>query len=267
MSIVGKEDRENIDRINKFLMDTNTSFRSGTNVDYLLVSSSITAIMILDDVSSYPVLFDVLCTSYPEIITLEAHGAMDLINGNLFQFLSGVIRENQPNEKFAALRAGVNSQRLSISERGQLACLALEQVLLTDDDDADIEAMRFAAVQELTSLRWTNANTFAILHYQRMREKYFQDIIPKNRLVEAIRFLGAVGNSEAALVLGLQLGLINARTERTGIFDAEITHAIVQALGYIGVNAAFDHLLHVNNLPYPEYIKIAAREAADRLRW
>jgi len=68
-------------------------------------------------------------------------------------------------------------------------------------------------------------------------------------------------------VLGLQLGLINIRTERTGLFDSEVTLAIVQALGHIGDNAVFDHLLHISNLSYPEYIQAAAREAIDNLKW
>jgi HEAT repeat protein len=68
-------------------------------------------------------------------------------------------------------------------------------------------------------------------------------------------------------VLGLQLGLINSRTESTGAFDADITLAIIQALGNIGANAVFEHLLYASNLSYNENIRAAAREAMGRLRW
>jgi HEAT repeat protein len=127
--------------------------------------------------------------------------------------------------------------------------------------------MRYAAINALTSLRWTRANSMAIMNYYRVLADYQDSIVSKARLIEAVECLGAVGNSEAALVLGLQLGLINARTARTGIFDDEITLAIVQALGRIGDNAAFDHLLFTSNLSYSEIIKSAATDAINRLKW
>jgi len=263
----GKGNRDITEKINNYLTELNDLFSSGIGVDYLLVSASITAIMELGNSSSYPVLFAVLHTGYPEVIASEACGALDEINGNLFQFLSGVIEKNPPVEKFTALKAGINSKRLSISERGQLASLALERSLVFDDEDADLTSMRYAAVLELTSLRWKNSNALAVMYYYRAREDFIRGIITKSRLIEAIECLGAVGNSEAAFILGLQLGLINEKTERRSGYDAEITLAIVKALGNIGSKTVFDHLLYVNNLSYPDYIKIAAREAIDRLKW
>jgi hypothetical protein len=267
LGVKGKGDRNITEKINNYLTELNALFDSGTGVDYLLVSASITAIMELNDSSSYPVLFPVLHTGFPEVIASEARGALDEINGDLFQFLSGVIENNPPVEKFTALKAGISSKRLSVSERGRLASLALERALGFDEDDADLTAMRYAAVLELTSLRWKNANALAVMYYYRAREDFVQNISSKSRFIEAIACLGAVGNSEAAFVLGLQLGLINERTERRGGYDAEITLAIVQALGNIGSKTVFDHLLYVNRLSYPDHIKTAAREAVDRIKW
>jgi len=263
----GKRNLDIIEKINNYLTELNDLFNSGTGVDYLLVSASITALMKLDDSSSYPVIFTVLHNGYPEVIASEARGALDEINGNLFRFLYGVIEENPPVEKFTALKIGINSRRLSVAERGRLASLALDQALVFDEENVDITAMRYAAVLELTSLRWKNANDLAIRSYYRAREDYVQNIAPKSRFIEAIMCLGAVGNSEAAFVLGLQLGLINERTERRGGYDADITFAIVQALGNIGSKTVFDQLIYINNLSYPDYIKIAAREAVARLKW
>ena len=270
LGITGKGNADTVNRINDYLADLNASFNSGENVNYLMVSASITAIMELDDISSYPGLFTVLYAGYPEVIASEAQGAIDQISGNLFSFFSDIVINNPPIEKFNALKAGINSERLTMSERGQLAMLALEQSLLLldeEEENADLNAMRYAAVLELSSMRWTQATPFVIRHYYRVLDDFINDIVPKHRYLEAITCLGAVGNMQAALLLGLQLGLINSRTERTGVFDPEITLAIVKALGYIGTNAAFDHLFYVSYLSYPDYIKIAAREAVDRLKW
>jgi len=274
LSTSGRGNRNIINNVNNYLMEMNSLFSSGKNVDYMMVSAGISAIMELNDSSSYPVLFTAICAGYPEVITSEAYGALDYINGNLHQFLSGIIANNPPMEKFTALRAATSSRRLNVSERGQLAELALEQALAAgagsyaaSDGSADLTAMRYAAVSTLASLRWTRASALALNHYHLIREEYLRGNVPKNRFIEAIAFLGAVGNSDAALVLGLQLGLINARTERTGVFDSEITLAIVQALGQLGSNAVYDQLLYVSSMPYPGYIRSAARDAIDSLKW
>jgi len=267
LGTVGKGNRSIIDNINNYLMGKNLLFRSGESVDYTIISVCISSLMELGDSSSYPALFSVLYAGYPEVIVSEAQGALEIIPGNLHQFLVNVITNNPPEEKFAAFIMGVNSERLTVSQRGQLAELALEQSLAVTDENIDLVAMRYSSVLLLTRLRWTRANALAIRHYYRVQSDYLQNAVHKERFIEAIRCLGAVGNSDAALVLGLQLGLINARTESTGIYDSEITLAIVQALGRIGYNAAFDHLLYVSYLSYPEEIQAAAREAVARLKW
>jgi len=256
-----------VNDLNNYLMELNMRFRAGESVDYMIVSACISAIMELADSSSYPVLFAVISFGYPELLSSESYGALEVIPGNLQQFLLNVIANNPPDEKFAAFRAVINSNRLTIPERGQLAELALAQSLLTSDDNVDLTAMRYAAILKLTQLRWTRANALAIRHYYRIQADYNQELVSKERFLEAIACLGALGNSDAALVLGLQLGLINIRTESTGIYDPEITLAIVQSLGLIGDNAAFNHLSYVTNLPYNNEIIAAAREAISRLKW
>jgi len=249
------------------LMEMNNALKSGERVNYGIVSACIAALMEQGDSSSYPVLFSVLCAGYPEIITLEAVGALDIIPGNLHLFLLDVIENNPPIEKFIAFRTGINSRQLTVSERGQLAELALELSFSYTEDNVDLNAMRYAAVIALTRLNWKRANPLAIRHYYRTQADFMQGIISKERIIEAIECLGAVGDTDAALVLVLQLGLINLRTERTGAYDPEITMAIVQALGNIGDNAAFDNLLFTSNLSYDEDITSAAAEAIARLKW
>jgi len=267
MGILGRGNSVITRNINNYLMEKNEAFRSGKSVDYSMISACIAAIMELGDSSSYPVLFASICAGYPEIITSEAYGALELIHGNLYQFLSGVIENNPPEEKFAAFKTGINSERLRLWERGQLAELALEKTLAQEDDNIDMTAMRYASVLALTGFRWTRANALALRNYFRVQTDFINDAVPKERLIEAIDCLGAVGDSQAAFILGLQLGLINANMQSEGYYDEEITLAIVRALGLIGDNAAFNQLMSVRNLSYPDNIIAAAGEAIERLKW
>ncbi|MCL2722186.1 MAG: hypothetical protein FWD47_12730 [Treponema sp.] len=267
LGLIGKGDRSVIENLNNYLLGKNILVKSGAAVHYSIVSACITALMELGDSSSYHALFSAYCAGYPEVIANEAYGALEAIPGNLFQFFLSILWNNPPDEKYAAFRAGINSERLNLSERGQLAEVALEQSLLSAEENFDITSMRYNSVLTLTDLKWTRANPLAIRHYYRVQSDFLQNAVLRNRYIEAINCLGAVGNSQAALVLGLQLGLLNSRINLTGNFDGDIVLAVIRALGSIGDNAAFDNLLYVSDLPYPEYIQAAAREAINRLRW
>jgi hypothetical protein len=85
--------------------------------------------------------------------------------------------------------------------------------------------------------------------------------------MEAINCLGAMGNSESAQVLALQMGFINSQVEGGAEFDEDLIVALVQALGEIGDKIAFDHLLYIGYLDYPERIHAAAKDSLNRLKW
>ena len=254
--------------ISNYLVEMDQLFALGHNADYVTISASITALMELDDASSYPILLDIYSAGYPEVISSEALGAMEVIRGDLFGFLRGVIENETSRNKFGALRAGINSKNLSIAQRGELAELAL-RITLDEErkEDKHFSDLRYTAVSYLTSIRWTRANDLAVRHYYGTFAEYQENSAYRYRLIEAIEFLGAVGNSQAALALGLRLGLLNSAMERTGSFDAGITLAIIRALGLIGDNAAYNDLLRASTLSYNENITTAAREAMNRLKW
>ncbi|MDR2729649.1 MAG: hypothetical protein LBB81_01965 [Treponema sp.] len=262
----GRGNRQAVDYINNYLNRQTEIYSAGTVVNYSVISACISAVLDMGDASSYDVLFTMFCANYPEVISDEAAGAMDLIPGNLKQFLINIIDKYPSPDKLAALRLCVNSQALSSFDRGQLAELALE-ISLDSPPDADLDVMRYLAVVTLTQLRWARASSLAINNYYRVQADYYRGLVSRERLLEAIACLGAVGNSNAALVIILHLGLINARTGKNSFYDSDITTAYIQALGIIGDKAALDHLLHITYLSYGENIQAAAREAIDRLKW
>jgi hypothetical protein len=271
LAIVSRFGRENNlvpEKLNGFLSDQNDHYRSGKHVDYPLVSAIIDVIARLGDNSSFPALFSVITSGYPEVIAFEAAGALEMISGDYKQFLIEVMTRNPPYEKAEAFKMGMNSDRLTFADKGQIAELALELSLIPGgENDAVLSSMRYYSIIALTDLRWTMASDLAVRHYYRVQTDYQRGLAGKDRLLEAIACLNAIGNSRAALALALHLGLMNAQTERIGTFDEDITLAVVQALGRIGDKSAFDYLAYMSSLNYPDHIQDAAMDALGRLRW
>ena len=60
---------------------------------------------------------------------------------------------------------------------------------------------------------------------------------------------------------------LNSRVEQNQEYSEQIALAVVNTLGAIGDKAAFDSLLSVTYLTYPESVLAAARNALAKLKW
>jgi hypothetical protein len=201
---------------------------------------------------------------------------MGSVEGDYLHFLAELIRRNGPAEKLAAFRLGAGNPGFSPAQRGELAETALEVSLElfpgnsdagSDSGWAAASSLRYEAAEALTALKWTRASPLAIRHFYRVQTDRGNGAAPKERLLEAVNCLGAMGNSESAQVLALQLGYINSQTERGSEFDEDLVLALIHALGEIGDKVAFDYLLYIEYINYPERIQAAARESLNRLKW
>ncbi|GHT73374.1 hypothetical protein FACS1894124_1640 [Spirochaetia bacterium] len=255
-----------LENINQFAASQNSLFRSGVVSDLKTLSACISALRVLGDRSSVPVLYEVMCSGYGESITAEAAEALEARPGEYQQYLITVIQWNPPAEKLRAFTIAANNEKFSDDERGELVEIALE-VALDGERDADLDAMRYEAVKVLRELGWSRAAALVIRHYYRVQQDYGEEKAPKERVVEAIACMGAMASSEAAQVLALHLGYLNSLMEQNGTFDSPVTLGTVSALGDLGDKIAFDYLLYVSYLPYPEGILNAAKGALGRLKW
>jgi hypothetical protein len=268
---LGRGNSQALVYLNQFFTDTHSRFRSGIAPDYPVLRAAIGALARGGNRTSFPVLFTLVSAGYPSQIAQEAAQAMDAIPYNYAPFLMDIIRRNPPAEKLAAFRLGAYNEKFTLAEQGELAEAALETAFDipadTPENDALLSSLRYASIPALTRLKWTRATGLAIKHFYQVQTGYVQGTVSRDRFLEAIRCLGAMGNSESAQVLSLQLGFLNSQTERTGEYDENLILTLVNALGEIGDKAAFDYCLYISYLPYSEPIKAAAREALTRLKW
>ncbi|MDR2095449.1 MAG: HEAT repeat domain-containing protein [Treponema sp.] len=271
LAILGKGNIPIVENINRYLTECNRLFLSGIPPDLSSVSAAVSALGNLGDKSSFQALFSVMTAGYSAGVGDEAARALTMIDGDYKHFLVDVLKKNVPTEKLAAFKAGLNNKKFSEKDRAELVETAL-QVSLEDysgsrENEDALRGLRYLSIPVITELKWTRATAQVIKHYYRVQTDYGEGKADKAHLLEAIRCLAAMGNSEAAQVLILQLGFFNSQTERNGGVDEQITLAVIHALGEIGDKAAFDYLLYIGYLTYPDTIQLAAKEALNRLKW
>jgi hypothetical protein len=260
-----------IKELNGFLDTQMNLHKSGIAIDLALVDTTVVSLGRLGDHSSFPFIFAVYTANLSRTATERAAVAMASLQGDYATALAEVIRRNSPVEKAAALDAGLRGQALSPEKRAELAEVALTigvpLMSTVAADQAAIMTMRAQAARELTAQRWQRASPIAIRHFYDFLLQFNRGQLARSNLLDAITLLGAMGTPEAAQALAQYLQIINSETEQGKIFDEQIALAVVNNLGLLGDKSAFDHLLYIGYLQYPDSVKRAARDALQKLRW
>ena len=271
LAVLGKGNPLVIGYINRYLSEQNNLRFSQPQIDYTTISAAISVLAELGDSSSFAPVFGAIIADYSVSITNKATAALNSLSGDYRQFLLDIVLYKPPAEKFAAFKAGAANMRFTLIEQGQFAQIALEQGLdyqaLNIQEGNMLASLRYAAAVELTRLQWTQAEHLVIRHFYRVQNDYFRSYATKERYLEGIACLGAMGSSEAAVQAALQLGLINSQVEKTRNYDPDITLALIRVLGIIRDSSTADPLFSIEYLPYSKEIKTAAKEAINSLRW
>ncbi len=89
----------------------------------------------------------------------------------------------------------------------------------------------------------------------------------ENQFAAAIECVEAVSSRGAVKIFADYLAQMNKAQEEKDFPSKTVALAIINALGALGDKSAFDCLLYVTYLNYPEEITSAARNALTRLKW
>jgi HEAT repeat protein len=278
LAALGRGNGQVTENLNQFLANQNSLYRSGMDVDMPTLSACINALAALGGESSFPVLLAALTSGYPDQVTARAVLALENLPVDFSASMTEILRKNPPVEKLAVFRAAVSSSRLSAEEKGAFAQTALEAGMeenLSADYESALTNLCTLAIRTLTDLKWTAADAAVLQYFYQVQGEYQENKISRerDRLLEVITCLSALGGSDAAQALSLELGYLNSqfdRAKKDGTVnenDEAVVLAVIKALGEIRDKIAFDNLHYVSFLDYPEHIKAAAREALNNLKW
>jgi hypothetical protein len=258
------------DRLNRLLGEQNGLFKSGLAPNYPILRALVSILGKMGDESSYAVLFEAVLLPYSDDLLLQIENAVASLGaarGDLGTFLAKVIVSAPLPEKEAAFRFGLR-QNLPADEKAALAAAALEAACEYAGERG--RELRFLAARIIRELKWSRALPLALKYFYLAERAYQSDSSGagnRAELLEAIQCLAAMESIDAAVVLGLNLNLANSRMEFSGECDADITVAVIEALGVLRYKASYDSLNYVGFLSYPENVKNSAREALKRLDW
>jgi hypothetical protein len=259
-----------VQKLNEWIREQVSAFRNGDSVDLTVLSEAALTLGALGDENSFPVLFSMSTSGFPDAVAAKARVALYQIEGDFNDLIVKVIRENPATEKLEALRIAIANDNLTVDEKARIAEIALSQALsLVPRSAAEREyqrQLRYESVRVIAENGRFSATDDIIAHFDMLLEEFPVGTARLSHVLESIDALGSMGNHEAAVRLSLYLDVLNSDVEGGKTVEEQIVLTVMKNLGKLGDKVAFDYLLYVGYLEYSERVKTAARDAISRLQ-
>lgn len=222
--------------------------------------------------SSFTVLFSAATSSLDSGLVQASKKALNSINAGYAAHITGIFETRRLQASYAAFGFARERTDLPAEDRGIIAQTAFSLALdsLGTAKGADLQTARnllSESLASLTDLAWSPSSPEVVKYFYQVQGDYKNGTADAASFIPVIRAMGALGTTESAQALSIFLGLLNSETEQKKTYNEQLMLAIIKALGDLGDKTAFDYLLYVGYLDYPETVKKASRDALARLQW
>lgn len=123
------------------------------------------------------------------------------------------------------------------------------------------------ALEALSSAKWSHAEKIVLKNFDAAEKEYDMKFISDDEFVEIINLTAKFSTADIAEAFSKLLGEFNSRAEKTEIPSEPVALALIKSLGELGNKTAFDNLLYVTYLSYPDKVIGAAKNSLAKLKW
>lgn len=238
--------------------------------DSALMESCIEVLDKIHSNSSFRVFFNYASAGFLEkSIQNRALVAMnrltDVYRINMLSIISDSVVPNKLTALRMILANGVNSEIL----RAEAAETALSTAIIHAGDtfDASLIDLQMTALAELRRLSWTHSAGLAADFFAVARTEFESGVLLPAQFIEVIESVQELSVVKAGGLFTEYLNACNKDVENGLSCSVPVVLAVIKSLGALGDKVAFDSLLYVSYVPYPDEVVLASREALARLKW
>ena len=164
-----------------------------------------------------------------------------------------------------------NSSEIHLNSKAEIAENALLATINNTEGDSKNSlqtiALELDALQTLSDAQWTRSASLSVQYFSIAKEQYKKNILKEEQFIQVIKCMTTLSSPDAAQNLSNYLAELNSLSEKNVTSARNVVLAVINSLGALGDKTAFDNLLYVTYLNYPEEIKNAARTSLAMLKW
>lgn len=219
--------------------------------------------------SSFTPLYSVLRLGiWPEIRPLAEQSLAKIADKSLNEILKEI--ESADFDSLTVLFKIYQKNEISPSLRSELAenALARSMILLeTSQNSRDLAGFQLECANVLAENKWTRAAELGEQYFVAAKSAFEKGFLNEGQFANAIGCVEIVSSRKAVKLFSDYMTQMNRAQEEKEFPSKTVALAIIDALGSLGDKSAFDCLLYVTYLDYPEEVTSAARNALTRLKW
>ena len=263
--------------VSPYLEGIHTFVAESTATDSDSLASSIAAIKLLGlmaDPNSFEILFRLMNSSISPKLNQAIESSLASVIPSAQPTLLRHISQDYYSmaEKYRLFLIVQKNDKISSLFKAELAEKALSATIIKTEDVSKMEpealSLQLAAVQQIDESDWTRAASIVAEYFVQAQQQFNLGLITQEQFLGVVTCLEGLATSHSVSALVNYLGVLNtAAAQKVSSIDQEVLLAVIESLGALGDKAAFDNLLYVTYLPYPETITTAARTALAGLKW
>lgn len=251
------------------------SVASSKEEDLALIQA-IELLEIMEDPSSFDLLFRIAFNNKTEPLNSVAVKAVNTIitasQNSIVRYMSKDTTSIE--EKKFLFTLTQKNEKISSFLKAEMAEKALSATIIDIEDysniPADVIDLQLLAIEEIAKSTWTRAAPTVAKYFAVAQKEFEANLISEADFIEIIKCLEILVTSYSSAALSDYLSILNSKMaapDATIPCSEQVILAVINALGALGDKAAFDNLLYVTYLPYPETLVAAARDALANLKW
>lgn len=219
--------------------------------------------------SSFTPLYSILRLGiWPEIRPLAEQSLAKIADKSLNEILKEI--ESADFDSLTILFKIYQKNEISPSLRSELAenTLARSMILLeTSQNSCNLAGFQLDCANVLAENKWTRAAELGEQYFVAAKSAFEKGFLNEDQFANAIGCVEIVSSRKAVKLFSDYMTQMNRAQEEKEFPSKTVALAIIDALGSLGDKSAFDCLLYVTYLDYPEEVTSAARNALTRLKW
>lgn len=240
-------------------------------IDSTLLQSIISALGEIGDNTSFILLFNYYNNNtIPKYSAELKNSLIKLIPQSMDEIIRMIHTKNYNNINSVYTLIKENSE-ISQNNLSEIAENLLNEAILlmsnSTDKTKELVQMQLGALKILNDNKCTRASSSVISYFELAKKEHKDGIISDAEFVGVVNSLGNLAPIGAVSPLVIYLEETNNAVENEKMVSTEVVTALIKTLGAIGDKSAFDALLAVTYLNYPDSVLIAARNALSGLKW
>lgn len=253
------------EELNKYLQSDGIA-----TADKSVLKSVISTLESIGNNKSFNILFSLYINPEFESVQNDLETTLIKLAPNYIDEILYIINEKDVAKNKPLFEKIVKNSKISKNNLCEIAENLLNSSILYVENSTekdDFTKLQIEVLQVLSSNNWTRASSSAISFFIFAKDKFTNGLISEEDMIKIVSSLINVAPIESISPLVSYLVELNSLTEMGKSVSIPVVEAVIKTLGAIGNKSAFDSLLGVTYLNYPESVLSAAREALAGLKW